>query len=185
MICPGQMKSRMFAAARVAAVLSAAALSGCAGLTIKPVPNDAADNAAEGFRYYRSAPFLLVYADNKGGLETKILYLPDTTKKMSVHPYSYLASNNATLVFDKGRLTQAKAEVDETVIPAAAVAALETVAKELVAAKLVLPTQPIKAPAPYLFRIVKKQGHWTLEGGQGQDQQGKPAAIRITPFLSN
>lgn len=185
MICPGQMKSRMFAAACVAAALAAAALSGCAGLTIKPVPNDAADNAAKGFRYYRSAPFLLIYADNKGGLETKILYLPDTTKKMSVHPYSYLASNNATLVFDKGRLAQAKAEVDETVIPAAAVTALETVAKELVAAKLVRRPEPIQAPAPYLFRIVKKDGRWTLEGDQGQDQQGKPAPIRITPVLSD
>ncbi len=127
----------------VTMTLSVTSLIGCAGLEVEPVLNAAADKAARGFRYYRSAPFLLVYTDNKGGLQTKLLYLPDPTRKMSVRPYNCLASNKATLVFDKGRLTQAKTEIDETAIPSAVITSLEKVAKELVKARLAPPRKPL------------------------------------------
>jgi hypothetical protein len=143
-------------------------------LEVGPVADGSADEAARGFRYYRSAPFLLIYTDNAGGLHSKVLYLPDTTKKMSVRPYNYLSSNKATLVFDKGKLTQAKAEIDENAIPAAVLASLEKVAKELAKAQEKA-KEEFTVPAPYLFRIRKTHGEWTLEGGQGSE------SIRVTP----
>jgi hypothetical protein len=68
---------------------------------------------------------LLVYTDGKGGLVSKVLYLPDSTKLRTIKPYSYGAVNNTTLKFDKGRLLQAKAVVDETAIPSATISALK------------------------------------------------------------
>jgi hypothetical protein len=121
---------------------------------------------------------LLVYADGKGGLESKLLYLPDTTKKRSIKPYNFGATNDVTLKFDNGRLAQAKAVVDETVVPTAVLQGLEKVA-----------TASIKAgngnlegiPSPYLFRIVgDSHGGWSLKGGQAI-KACKPIVIRYAP----
>lgn len=159
-------------------VLSSVLVSACAGINASAIKDDAADKNDTGFRYYETSPFLLVYADGKGGLESKLLYLPDTTKKRSIKPYNFGATNDVTLKFDHGRLAQAKAVVDETVIPTAVLQGLEKVA-----------TANIKAgngnvegiPSPYLFRIVgDAQGGWSLKGGQAMEA-GKPIVIRFAP----
>ena len=145
-------------------------LGGCAGLTVTPIGEGKGENSetdARGFRYYQPAPFLLVYSDGKGGLVSQITFLPDTTKKMSVRPYAYLASNESTLQFDAGMLTQAAAVVDATIIPSAA---LDTLAKALgVAAKAALnapeATNETTVPVPYLFKIVITGNQIQLKGG--------------------
>gem|GEM_PF-3076201 len=145
----------------LAALLVAA---GCAGINVEPV-DDQTDAAARGFRFYESAPFILVFTDNKGGLVSELHYLPDLTRKQHVKPYNYFASNHTTLTFSNGMLTQAKAEVDETAIPNAAIAGLQQVATGIVAAANANVADPaLQVPAPYLFRVVKKNGKWQLAG---------------------
>lgn len=142
-------------------------LAGCAGIDSKSIPPrdadlDTVDAKDLGFRYYETSPFLLLYADGKGGLVSKVLYLPDTTKKRSIRPYNYGAKNDVTLKFDHGRLVQAKAVVDETVIPVAVVAALEKVA---VAYTKAGNGGSDTLPVPSLYRILgKPDGTWSLEG---------------------
>lgn len=109
---------------------------------------------------------------------SKVLYLPDTEKLRTIKPYSFAAKNDATLTFDKGTLVQAKAVVDETIVPTAIVGALEKVA-----------TARIKAanggkegiPSPYLFRIHGDgDGNWSLQGDQALDSKDQPVRIRFT-----
>ena len=153
-------------------------LVGCAGIYSKQV-TPTSDKEDTGFRYYETSPFLLVHADGKGGLESKLLYLPDTTKMRSIKPYNFGAKNDVTLKFDRGRLVQAKAVVDETIIPNAVVSALEKVA-----------IANIKAgngdapgiPAPILYRIIADdKGVWKLEGEPATDINGAPVIIKFTP----
>jgi hypothetical protein len=155
--------------ARLAATaLLAAMLGGCAGLDVIPIGNPGArDSSARGFRYYQPAPFLFIYSDGKGGLVSQIKYLPDTTQKMSVQPYAYLASNDSTLQFDAGMLTQAVAVVDETVVPSAALDALAKALGAAAKAALNAPeaTNEARVPVPYLFRIIVKGDAIELRGG--------------------
>src|ERR1700730_9618812 len=53
----------------------------------------------DGIRYYQSSPYLLVYSDSKGGLQGRILYLPDQTKKMAVEPHVFLGRSELTMFF--------------------------------------------------------------------------------------
>jgi hypothetical protein len=153
------------------------ALTGCAGVEVLAIPDAAADARATGFRYYDTSPFLLVYTDTKGGLKSELFYLPDTTKKRSIRPYNYAASNDSTLRFDNGRLVEAKAVVNEAAIPAAVLSALE---KAALAGGMAAGAGN-QIPAPYLFRIVKRNGNWALAGGQALDLDGRPALIRYLP----
>lgn len=155
--------------------LAAAMLTGCAGLEMKDISSDVDDSAALGFRYYDTSPFLLVYTDSKGGLKSEVLYLPDTQKKRSIRPYSYGAKNDATFKFENGRLVGAKATVDETVIPVAAISALEKVATSLVKAAN---AGKDGIPPPYLFRIRYDGTNWQLAGGQAIADNNKPKDIR-------
>jgi len=156
-------------------------VAGCAGLTVKPVPDAAADTKARGFRYYEPSPYLLVYTDNKGGLVTKLVYLPDTTKKMSAQPYNLLASNEVTLDFEDGMLKSGKTVVDETVVPKAVVAAVEKAALAAIAAKGAPgPSKKNPVPSPYLFKIVRdKNGVYSLNGGAAEEN-GKTRIFHVT-----
>jgi hypothetical protein len=156
--------------------------AGCAGLKMENVDTDEADAKARGFRYYETSPFLLVHTDSKGGLKSEVLYLPDKTKKRSIEPYAYGASNKATLKFKEGHLIQAKAVVDETVVPVAIISALEKVASKAIFG-LDQGGQPRKntLPAPYLFRLVKSGGQWKLEGGQAIAADGTSSRIEFQP----
>lgn len=159
-------------------------LTGCAGLSVGPVAKDAEDKA-KGYRFYQPAPFLFVRSDGKGGLTSEIVYLPDTTQKMSVRPYAVLASNNATLSFSNGILTEAAAVVDETVVPVAFVDALSKAAAAAIAADQ--PQIPqATVPVPYLFKITVHRNSITLSGGPaiGADAKTK-AVINVTVSISS
>lgn len=155
------------------------ALTGCAGLSTGS-PDPKQNDTTDGFRYYETSPFLLITTDGKGGLESKVLYLPDTTKLRTIKPYSFAAKNQATLTFDKGTLVQAKAVVDETIVPTAIVGALEKVA---IAAIKGGNGGAEGIPSPFLFRIYSNgDGIWSLEGGQALESDNKtPIRIRFTP----
>ena len=156
--------------------LVSTSLSACAGLNVTSISNENDDDIAAGFRYYETAPFLLIYTDGNGGLNSQVLYLADTTKKRSIAPYNYLASNNTTLTFKEGKLTGMKAEIDETVIPAEIIKGLETIAKEAMKAAN---ASADEIPGPYVFRIVKKaDGTWALNGDRAVDANNKPITIR-------
>jgi hypothetical protein len=142
--------------------------------------NDAANAADEGIRYFDTSPFLLIYTDGKGGLVSKLLYLPDSTKLRSIKPYAYAAKNDTTLKFDHGRLSQAKSVVDETAIPTTVISGLEKVAISRAKANAAN-NGGTGIPAPYLFRIVSdERGLWSLAGGPAVGADGKlPFTIRF------
>jgi hypothetical protein len=153
--------SEVALAHRACFALLAALLSGCAGFTTANVDTEEADAKARGFRYYESAPFLVVFYDGEEFLTTEVLFLPDTTRKRSIQPYSYAASNKATFTFAEGRLTGAKAVVDETVLPSAIISALEKAALADLRSKA---KEAKPEPSLHLFRIVKRCGDWHLAG---------------------
>ncbi len=156
----------------ILAVLTAA-LSGCAGIDAINL-TDELDKTDKGFRYYDTSPFLLMYTDNKGGLKSELLYLPDTTKKRSIKPYSYGAKNDTTLKFDNGRLVGAKSVIDETIIPNSILTGLEKIATSQIKAAN---ADKEEIPGPYLFRIIKSGNDWKLAGGQAL-KNGQAATIR-------
>jgi len=149
-------------------------LAGCAGMHAGPLTTTT-DKDNEGFRYYETSPFLLLYSDGKGGLKSEVLFLPDTTKLRFVKPYAYGASNQTTLTFDNGRMVKATSEVDETVIPKAVVAGLEKIATSLFKAANADNTG---IPGPYLFRIHQDAaGDWSLQGDIAQAASGTAASV--------
>ncbi|MEQ1515122.1 MAG: hypothetical protein ABL931_01380 [Usitatibacteraceae bacterium] len=165
-----------------AALLLSVILSSCAGVDFRSIPYttaDTADKEANGFRYYDTSPFLLVYTDGKGGLTSSVLYLPDTTKLRTVHPFAYGAKNDTTLTFDNGRLAQSKSVVDETVIPKAVLSALEKVGTAMAKAANAKEAKPeALIPTPYLFRIIYDGNKWELRGGFALGADGTEASIR-------
>jgi hypothetical protein len=140
----------------------------CAGITVVPVTQGQDTEDIDGFRYYQTAPFLFIHTDGKGGVTSEIVWLPDQTRKMSIHPYSILASNNTTLKFTNGMLTEASNTVDETVVPNAILTALATTANLL---KFGVPVPAPSGtqgtiPTPYLYKIsIDKEGNVILSGG--------------------
>jgi hypothetical protein len=156
-------------------LLAAGVLSACAGLEVKDA-SGAADDTVEGIRYYESSPYLLVHTDNAGGLTTRIVHLPDRTKKRSIRPYATLASGEGTFEFRNGVLTGMQSDGDAGVIPRAIAGALETAAKAAIAAGRGSDLEsdaPSTVPAPYLFKIVVRGDHVELIGG------GRPEPIRV------
>ncbi|WP_397380467.1 hypothetical protein [Prosthecobacter sp.] len=150
-------------------------LSACAGLSGRSLTEEQ-DWSATGFRYYDSSPYLLVYTDNKGGLNSELKYMPDLTKKRQVKPYQFLASVEGSLTFEDGILTGAESNGDGTAVPKAVISALEKAAKAAIAldAKLAPEAKDADdlAPRVYLFKIVKEvndkgQYVWELKGSSG------------------
>jgi hypothetical protein len=169
-----QLKSELAWVVSLATLL----VSGCAGISVAPVANDA---KARGYRFYQPAPFLFVRSDGKGGLTSEVVYLPDSTQIMSARPYAVLASNNATLSFSNGVLTEASAVVDETVLPTAIIDAVSKAAVAAIAADLPKNSQTT-APVPYLFRIfIDDKGVVHLNGGPAVGSDGSTqATIQVT-----
>jgi hypothetical protein len=143
-------------------IAAASMLTACAGLTVQPVTSDAREKEAKGFRYYENATFLFIHTDGKGGLTSEIVMLPDTTREMSIQAYSYWASNNTTLTFTNGTLTESNSQVDTTAV---ASAGLDALAKYLGAAVVAADLPKPEAPPPYLYKIYIKDGVVTLTGG--------------------
>ncbi len=129
------------------------ACSGCANTTVTPIYTDAQDMGEKGFRYYASAPFILVYADGKGGLTSKLIYLPDTRRWYSLRPHEFVASNKASLKFSNGVLTEAKIEGDGTALPKAIVESLKSIAVAKAAGVGFREAADYSVSGPYLYRI--------------------------------
>lgn len=168
---------------RIAVFVVTALAAGCAGTVVRPI-SAAEDATADGIRYYESAPFLLVSTDGRGGIESRILYLPDVTAIRSVDPYATLAKNGTTLTFTNGVLSQSKTVIDETVVPSTIVTALETAAKAALAAANA-PDQAgreVDLPLPQLYRIViEANGAVSLRGGNAFAADGTPLqSLRAT-----
>lgn len=166
------------------ATIALANLSGCSGTSAHAIRPEGstdkslgkADEDSKGFRYYESSPYLLVYANGKGGLETKLIYLPDPNKKRSIKPWEFLSSNTANLTFSNGVLTESKLAGDSTVIGKAIVegfkAILEVAAgaaggAALLTKKPAQGTDPYKVPFPSLYKIVVTKNGTQLYGGEG------------------
>ncbi len=150
-------------------------LSSCAGLSGRSLTEDQ-DWSATGFRYYDSSPYLLIYTDNQGGLNSELKYLPDLTKKREVKPYQFLASVEGKFSFADGILTGADSTGDGTAVPKAVISALEKAASAAIAADGKLRAEAKDAdglaPRVYLFKIVKEvndkgQYVWALKGSSG------------------
>jgi hypothetical protein len=169
---------------RYAILTMCVVLAGCAGLDAGP-ERKSGDN---GIRYYQTAPFLFVRSDGKGGLTSEIVYLPDTTLTMSVRPYAYLASNDATLSFSNGTLNEAKMIGDETVVPTAIIDAVSKAAAAFVGADQIganasLNTVPV--PVPYLFKIVVQKDRVVLIGGAAKAGAAKATInVNLVPQVS-
>jgi len=162
--------------------------TGCAGMTVTPVPDDPADEQALGFRYYEESPYILVYSDGGGGLVSDLVYLPDLTRKMSARPYQFLASNTTKLVFSNGVLTHSVSEPDSSVVPKAVVEAAKSVALALVkkdaldeatAAKDPSQGGPLEIPLPRLFKLVVEGKDTKLLSASVVGSDGQPAVIRV------
>lgn len=78
-------------------VLSALALSGCAGLEI--------DGERSGFVYYDPAPFLSVTCDKDGNQAAAIVVLPDPARRHTVRPGSGWGSSTQSVTFQNGMVT--------------------------------------------------------------------------------
>lgn len=174
---------------RILSLLAFTALVGCAGTNVSSIADPElgvagkySDEEADGIRYYESAPFLLVYTDGKGGLNSQLLFLPDLTQKRVIDPYAVLAANNSTLTFSNGVLTQGKTIVDETVVPKAVVGLLEKLATAALAGTLNAAgtTPTAQLPPPQLFKIVIDKDTARLVGGPGGDKNGQVRMIEVT-----
>lgn len=145
-------------------------VTGCAGTDITPVKQTATRQevgSIDGIRYYEPAPFLLVYSDSRGNLKSQIVILPDLDRMRSVDPFAVLAKNNSTLTFSNGMLTQAKIEVDETVVPTQVFESLKAIAGTVAGAAFDQPEdRKTTVPSPKLFRIVIEQDKVRLVGGE-------------------
>lgn len=159
--------------------LLAALLTACAGARVTRVlPGK--DSEAHGFRYYQSSPYLIVHTDNKGGLTSRIEYLPDPNRLMSYEPYSKLSSNATTLEFKNGVLTGATSDIDETVVPIAALKGVEAVLSAALKASLLDKVGTTTVPLPALFKIVfDRDGGVRLVGGPPMGDDDKPLTIRV------
>jgi hypothetical protein len=149
---------------------------------LQPASKGKADNSVEGIRYYESSPYLLVYSDGKGGLVSKLIHLPDLTKKRVIQPFAYLAANNSTLTFTNGMLTQSKVVADETVVPKAVIGVLQQTAMAALGKSFNVagaPTTP-HHPPPYLFKVELSNGQAKLVGERGMDAKGNPRYIDVT-----
>lgn len=157
-------------------------LSSCAGLETSREPLDQLDKRDfyshshnRGFRYYQPAIYILVYPNNMGGIITKTLVLPDRTKIMSSHPYSFIATNKTELTFTHGMLSDSSVNADATALPAALLEAATTVASAALKAGVVDAQQAtgpqiLAVPGPYLFKLIrKKDGTVVLVGDGGNE----------------
>ena len=139
-------------------ILASGLLCACAGVDVKPIRTDEDDRCAYGFRYYEIAPFILVYSDGSEKLVSKLIHLPDLTRKMSIRPYQCLSGNTTELTFNEGVLTSAVQEGDGTKIPSAIIEAAKTAAVSAAALRKVTPDsvdspESFEIPLPQLFRL--------------------------------
>lgn len=147
--------------------LAALAAAGCASID----SSEDTDGNRTGIRYYNSAPFILAYSDGKGGVTSEIVYLPDTTRVMSLDATAFFAKNKTVMSFDRSIVTTSKTTANAAEVPKAIIEAAKSIAVAQVAsAKVFVDDTPNEIPAPYLFRIHydPTTEEWELVGGQAE-----------------
>jgi hypothetical protein len=137
----------------------------CSSVTYTRIASPEEDQRATGFRYFDSAPYILMTKDITGHFTAQLVYLPDQTTKSQAKPSTFLAINTDTFTYDKTDvLLGASAEIDTTAVPVAIVQAAAQVATT--AAKgifgLGAPQPKPGQPSVWLFKIVKHNGQWAL-----------------------
>ena len=148
-------------------------LCSCAGVTFRKIGNDTSRDARDrGIRYYPPAPYLLVHTNNDDGLTSRVIFLPDTSRKMSARPYAVMAKNTTKLTFDESMhyLKGMSVDAGADEVPKAFVAALQTVAASAIKAGVGMnkvDSSRASVPAPSLFKIIVKDQEIQLIGGQG------------------
>jgi len=148
-------------------ICCAGMLSACAGVNVVRINNEAADlKDKKGFRSYEGSTYLLVFPDGKGNMATTPIFLPDQKKKISVAPYSFLASNETKLVYVNGVLTGSETEADGTAVPNAVIGAVEVAATAAAGAFSAPENKPPSAPAPELYKLDGSTNPPTLKGGK-------------------
>ncbi len=140
---------------RAALAIVAATLVGCAGTDVALVTDD---SRARGFRYYQASPYLLIHTDNRGGLTSRVVMLPDLNRLVSLRPYASFAAIGGVYEFKNGVLTTATSDADATLVPKAVLSALEKVVS-------LLADKQKGVPPPYLYKIVIEKGSVVLRGG--------------------
>lgn len=170
---------------KMAAIISAGFLTGCAGYTAKPLTlgDQKQDDRSDGIRYYEVAPYLLVYSDGKGNLTSKIEWLPDLSRKMTLDLYAWAANNNTELTFTNGVLTNSTFALDTTAIPNAVLDTIQTLGSAAIAGAFNAPPDAgttREIPAPYLFKIVVDEDGTRLVGGQGTGPDGEPLVVKVS-----
>ena len=170
---------RLRVGALLAAVVPASLLVSCAGVTHRPLPNGdpSAEQEARGIRYYQSSLYLLVYSDGQGGLVSRIIELPDPTKKMVAEPYSVLSRIDLRLKFENGVLRNSAESPDATPLPRAVLEAVEGVVRTATARisrQAAARGAEASFPAPYIYKIVTDGDGIRFIGGQGD------APVRVT-----
>jgi hypothetical protein len=154
----------------VPAVISLIFAAGCARTIYTPV--DPNNDTGDGFRFYQSSPYLLVYTNGKGGITTQILYIADPAKLVSARPKNFLSKSDMTLEFENGVLTKSKTEVDATIVPSAIIKAAQSVATAFLAGG----NDPQKGtaerlmPAPQLYKIVVNGSIVTFIGSENKTE---------------
>ncbi|WP_368624549.1 hypothetical protein [Paraburkholderia sp. BR14262] len=155
---------------KTAHIAWACCLFGCsASISHHPV---ASDNIETGIRYYRNAPYLLVYSNGRGGLKWQILYLPDQLAKMAAQPKVVGGHSELTMYFQNGVLSNTIETGDTTAVPKALIAAVQS------ALPLISKTLAAESPAfpgPYLYKIVVEGGTLKFYGGQAKATIQVPA----------
>ncbi len=134
------------------------------------IRNAKSEAQLKGLRYYRPAPYLLVYSNGKGSLNWEIHYLPDLATKASAQPYNVWSTLQMTLKFsDKGALMSSDETADSQVVLKQLIAAAEKIAPLVAKAFLNATEAPDSKlnqfPPPQLYKFVTENGVTTLKGG--------------------
>jgi hypothetical protein len=125
-----------------------------------------ATDDGKGIRYYQASPYLLINSNSKGGLQWRILYLPDQTKMMMAEPHVMGGRVEMAMFFHNGVLTGCNALGDTTELPKAVISAVQS-AIPLLALAGALAAKPPEVPAPYLYKIVVEGDGVKFIPGQG------------------
>jgi hypothetical protein len=150
-------------------------LAGCSAT----VTHEVEKSDSTGIRYYRNAPYLLVYSDGRGGLSWQVIYMPDQSEIMTATPEVVGGATQMTLSFQNGVLSGSSVTGDTTAVPKAVISAILS-ALPLIA-KSYAETQrlPYGFPAPYLFKIVVRHNTASFIGGEGTTSDGKAIDIQV------
>jgi hypothetical protein len=149
-----------------------ALLGGCLRVTHRPLPPGdlTEDVTARGIRYYGTSLYLLLHSDGEGGVVTRLLELPDVTRKTSLEVEGVFGSVDLQLRLRDGALTESDERLRNDVLALTLMEAAGSIAQS--AASGMYRGDPAsmrehQLPPPSLYKIVARGSHLELLGGQG------------------